>query len=1122
MLMADDTDLLLDLYRANAVAWWIDVLEKRYAAAGEAGFHLSGIGHAASSAVAPCLRPQDWVFCHYRAKALMVARGARPVSFFHGFFAKHASPSGGRLVSVHFRDPALRLFTMTGPVGNGALHAVGVASAVKPEPGNPVVVFGTGDGATQQGEVLEAIGEAVRSNLPVLFLVEDNGYAISTRTAGRTFFSLPGGVDAGEFLGVPIDHCDGRRILSCLQVFDEAASRVRSSRAPAIVVMRTERLESHSNADDQRLYRPMEELERVAGEGEPLRLFREDLVARGISIDRLLRIDKEAEALVTQAAHEALGASGPEPCRSLWLPGDPGFQPAVEHAGNAPLPRRSMLDAIRDVLRFRLETNPDVILFGEDIEDPKGDVFGVTRGLSTDFPDRVENAPLSESTILGVCIGRAMAGKQPVAMLQFADFIPLVFNQLSQELAPYLWRTKGTLAAPVILMAPAGAYRAGLGPYHAQTFDSTLAHIPGLVVAVPSNAEDAAGMLQSAFETRHPVAFLYPKSLLNDPKAASHCEPSTARVPFGKARVLSAGGDLTIVSWGSTMPLCVEAARVLKEAGCGIDLLDLRTLAPWDREAVLASCSRTKRLLVVHEDNLSVGFGAEVLATVAEHAGPDVRMRRVARPDTFLPYNFACQAALLPSVESIVEAAAGMVGLELAELAQTDEDRGPLGVFVLRAFRAGPADSVFRLLELKVAPGDAVAEGDAIGEYETEKSAAELVCPVAGTVEAVFACRGEELEIGAPLLSIRLADPMSRVAAPHPLEPGESHLAVVGLVRPSSSHDAPAVHVVCSHVGVARGSRSVPNADLLCHHDGKTSDDIVRTTGIESRCRAGDGEDAVELAVRAASALFDRCGRELAKDIGLVILSTSSVGEVSPSAACHVAGRLAACGIPLESPAAVDILAACSGFLYGLRMAHDFIQSSPGKLVLLVTAEYLSPLLDEHDFSTHILFGDAATAVLVGAGGSLPAAPFSVAPPIVRAKPDTRRVLTAQPIGTGGHIEMDGQRVFREAVRSMTSVTRDCCREAGVPLDEVAFVVPHQANQRILDAVGAALGVSPERVATNIATTGNTSSSSIPLLLHDLELENRFRAGDNVCLCSFGAGFTYGAAMLRRLPTSAS
>lgn len=1051
---------------------------------GQAWFHLAGSGHAGSAALAPFLSQQDWLFAHYRSKALLVARGAEPEQFFLGFFGKEQSQSAGRLLGEHFSDPERHNFCTAGPVGNSSLHAVGVAAAVRDDNDNPIVVCGMGDGTTQQGEVLEAISEAIRSNLPVLFLVEDNGYAISTRTRGRTFYSLPDG-EATEFLGVNIRRCKGTDIPGCLATFSDVVSQMRAQRGPAIVVMQCERMASHSNADDQCAYRSPQELDATA-HADPLACYEQTLEGMGVARNELLEIRRAAETQATEAAHFALEGADPPPCLAILDPAPP----ALQSHGAPKRERCTLAEAIRGTLERRLAASADTFLHGQDIEDPKGDVFGITRGLSTRFPGRVANAPLSESTIIGMAIGRALTGQRPVAMLQFADFLPLALNQVLLELAMLRWRTNNRITAPVIIMAPCGAYREGLGPYHAQTFDSLLAHTPGLVVAVPSNAEDAAGLLNSAFTSRDPVAFLYPKSLLNEESAARDLDLSVA-VPFGKARTLATGSDLTIVSWGSTIPYCSEAAAQLRTHGFSIDLLDLRTLAPWDKAAVIDSYRRTRRLLVVHEDNLTGGFGAEIVASVTEALGSGLAARRVARPDVHVPYHPACQEALLPSTASILEAASLLLGLEAPRAAAVEEERP--GVIVVRAFRASPSDSSFALLSLRVACGDIVNEGDVLGEYETEKTTADFAAPVTGIVDRICAHAGDRLEIGAPILEIR-------TQATRPV-------SIAARVTPDA--------VACSTICVARGGRLVTNDDIISTHPGKTTGDIERLSGIASRSWVSEDQDSVSLATDAASQLLDLAGADSIARIGMVLVCTASIDDVSPSTACRVVGRLADRGIKLPDAPAFDISAACAGYVYGLALAHDHVTANPDKLVLLITTEMLSPLIDPNDFSTRILFGDAATATMVGTHEAVPQALFTFSRPIIRSRPDRKGVLSAPPLHTGRYLHMEGQRVFREAVRCMSAVSREACHAAGQEVSDVDLLVPHQANLRIVEALTGVLGVPTERVATNIATTGNTSSSSIPLLLNELAAGNNVASGARLCLCAFGAGFTYGAALAR-------
>ena len=925
-------------------------------------------------------------------------------------------------MGVHFHDPVLRLYSSMGPVGNHALHAVGVASAVARRAGAPVVLCGMGDGTAQEGEVL---GGPLRggpfSSPSAVPRWRTTATRSQRRTAGRTFFSLPTG-DAGSFLGVPILRCDGARVAQCLVVFGRAVLRVRAHRGPCIVVMRAQRADSHSNADNQETYRNHDELGALAT-ADPLSDLAEELLVRGVDLGALRQIGHAAETLVRAVAREAHASAEANPSSPS------GFttRPTIHAPPAAPKPAvgktHTMLSAIRGALRHGLASNDRVTLHGQDIEDPKGDVFGLTRGLGSEFGGRVQNSPLSEATIVGTSYGRALAGMRPVAMLQFADFIPLAFNQLTQELPMHAWRAPGAAPAPVVVMAPCGAYREGLGPYHAQTFDSALAHVPGIVLAVPSCAEDAAGLLNAALASEEPTVLLYPKSLLNAPEAASLCEPSAEWVVPGKARTLAPGGDLTLATWGSTVPLCVDAVRQLADDGVGVHLLDLRTLAPWDRDGVCASCAATGRLLVVHEDNLTGGFGAEVVASVAEALDGRVRVRRLARADEPVSYNNALQASILPRTETVVRAALELVGLESEPAASAEKAHGDFSVFTIRAFRASPSDESFTLVRICVQVGERIQDGHILGEYETDKCVAELMSPVAGTIRALHASAGDRMSIGEPIIEIAPERPPSTVGFAAGPAPVSAH----------SGRDArPArLRVICSLPTIALGARRVENSEIAATDPGRTAADIVRGTGIESRRWVGGGEDAVALAARAARQLLQGVAERDRQRIGLVLVATSSVGKAAPSIACRVVGELARAGVPLSDPPAWDLLAACSGFLYGVRVAHDHLHAAPGDLVLLLTAETLSPLLDPADFGTHALFADGASAVLLSA----PGLPFRcgalVNPPGSgdQARPDGR-AFGAVP-GSSSHIQMDGGRVFRAAARTMAAVARGAARMPG-------------------------------------------------------------------------------------------
>jgi 2-oxoisovalerate dehydrogenase E1 component len=1120
-----DDNQLAALYRAMLTAREIDRVEQELTNRGEAFFHVAGAGHEASAALALHLNADDWLHCHYRDKALMIARGITPRSFFDSLFCKRNSHSRGRQMSAHMSDRRLNVLSIVGPVGNSALQAVGVAAAVKEGDTRPIVLCSAGDGTTQEGEFLEACAEAVRCRLPVLFFVEDNRWAISTTTAGKTFYSHPQG-DAREFYGMPIHRIDGRDVLAVHEQIGHIIDRMRREREPALVVFQVERLTNHTNADDQTIYREESDILAASQTGDPIRRFEEHLLAHGFSPDTLANIQQEVTQSV--AAAEAESAAGPEPLPTFTAKQPIPVElthPSREVCGDGNGRQLTMRDAMREVLRHHLQSDPRVTLLGEDIEDPKGDVFGVTKTLSTEFPGRVTNAALSESTIVGVSAGRALAGERPVAFIQFADFLPLAYNQIVSELGSMYWRTDGQWTAPVILMAACGGYRPGLGPFHAQTFESLVAHTPGIDVFMPSTAADAAGLLNAAFQSGRPTLFFYPKSCLNDPQQTTSADVARQFVPIGPARKTRVGRDLTLVGWGNTVRLCERAASELEKAGVEAEVIDLRSLSPWDERTVLSSAEKTAHLIVVHEDNHTCGVGAEVLATVAEKTRVPVAMRRVTRPDTYVPCNFANQIEVLPSFKKVLTTAAELLDLELTWIPPPQSEEG---VAYVEAIGSGPSDETVVIVELLVKQGDTIRRGDVVASLEATKSVFELTSSVAGELEEILVAEGDTVGVGAPLMKVRVEQTEQRVKPITQEQPGTPvlvHKPAAGRLRvPRRDGEPRKFDVGISSFATIEGSRLVTNADLLLPHVGRngtgkhvmrssgkrmTPDDIVRRTGIESRHWVSGGENAVNMAVRACWQVLDQ-ENLLPDDLDLVICSTTSPTSVTPSMACQVLHGLTS-GKTDAMLQAFDINAACSGYLYALQSGYDFLQSMPHGRVLIVTSEVLSPLLDPDDFDTAILFGDASSASILYGEAHFEQAKGRLYRPELSAKGDAGGSLSV-PLLHDGYIQMKGRKVFSEAVRSMiTSLTRVCQRE-GLAVGDLSLVVPHQANQRIIDAIQSRVGVS---VFSNIRQHGNTSSTSIPLCLR--EVFPSVTKGDRLGLCAFGGGFTFGASILEAL-----
>jgi 2-oxoisovalerate dehydrogenase E1 component len=1103
-----DLKQLLALYRAMVTARRIDKLELELNNRGEAFFHVSGAGHEGTAVVAPLLQEDDWLLCHYRDKALMLARGVTPRTFFDGLFCKQASPTRGRQMCAHaFADRELKILSAPTPVGNAALHTVGVATVIKDYRSRPLVLHSIGDGGTQEGEFLESVAEAVRLQMPVLFLVQDNRWAISTTTTGQTFFSRPDG-DADSFYGMPIHRVDGRHVVTAWPQLQQVVATIRETRGPAIVLFDVDRLSSHTNADDETLYRDAEEIRRVAQSGDPIRNLERHLLAAGCSNQVLEDIRRDVEAEV--AAAEAAAYAGPEPTPVMTAKVPIQVElthPSRERHGAAPGPGLTMREAMREVLRNHMREDADIYLLGQDIEDPKGDVFGVTRGLSTEFPGRVRNAPLSESTILGSCIGQALVGRRLVAFLQFSDFLPLAYNQLANELGSIYWRSDGLFQAPVILMVACGGYRPGMGPFHAGTHESTAAHVPGIDVFMPSTAGDAAGLLNAAFQSGRPTVFFYPKTLLNDPEQKTPSDVQRQFTPIGTARKVRSGRDISFVGWGNTVRLCERVAEALDHVGIGSDILDLRSLSPWDERAVLASAEHTARMIVVHEENQTCGMGAEIVATVAERTRVPVALRRVTRPDTFIPCNFANQIEVLPSFKSVLTTAATLLNLELNWI---KDEQPAAGISLIEAVGSGPADETVVVSELFLRPGQTIMRGDVVAALEAAKSVFELTSPVSGTIDEVCVREGDTVPVGTPLARVRTSSagqrqrPMIQEQSGKPvLRRLESHET---LHLPRCDTKRRAFDVGISSIATVSGSRVVSNHELAGRARGMTPDDILRRTGIEQRRWIDKDENAISMAVQACWKVLDQ-ENLIVDDLDLVICSTTSPLSVTPSMACQVLNGLTG-GKSDTMLQAYDINAACSGYLYALQAGYDFLQSRPDGRVLVVTAEVLSPLLDLDDFDTAILFGDATSASILYGEAHFDKSQARLLRPELSAKGEDGSSLSV-PFRHGGFIHMKGGKVFTEAVRRMVASLNRVCEREHLTVKDLDLVVPHQANQRIIDAIAHRIGIN---VYSNIRHHGNTSSSSIPLCLADVL--PTVAAGDRLGLCAFGGGFTFGASIL--------
>lgn len=1104
---------LLKIYSFMIASRESDLIESELVNSGEANFLASSKGHEGSAIVAAFLQDSDWLHCHYRDKALMLARGISNEMFFYSSLAKAESHSSGRQMVSHMSAPELNILSMVGPVGNNALQAAGVAKVIKAQNDNPIVYCSVGDGTSQQGEVLEAIAEAKRSELPVLFFIHNNDLAISTRTQGKTFFSLPNGANPRSFYGTPITYIDGTNPLAHYHELELVFTNLRANRQPQIIVFNVERLDNHSNADDQKLYRNEEELT-TSLNYDPLQLSYDFLLSQGINTSTLDEVKNNTITEVRAALERARSGTNPLTFSAAErdLPEDLKAS-ATEYRGDFNSEERlTMLEAMRRVFNHQLASNPNVCILGEDIEDGKGDVFGVTRGLSTQFPGRVENSALSESTITGLAIGMALAGKQPVAFIQFADFLPCAYNQIFSELATMYWRTNGGWQSPVIVFAACGAYRPGLGPFHSQTNEATFAHIPGLDVYMPSNAADAVGMLNAAFKSQRPSLFLYPKKLLNNGSIedTTSYDVSKQLIPVGKARIAKSGNDITLVGWGNTVALCLQVAESLENVGVTAEVIDLRTIKPYDLATILSSVEKTQNLVVVHEDNLTCGLGGDIMASVAEHAKAFVKMRRIARADTYTPCNFANQLEILPSYEKILTAAAEMLELNLAWENEVEQDPS---IYTIDVIGASPSDETVLINVIHVKIGDEINPGDVLVDIEASKSAGEILAPCKGVIEEICVELEEKAVVGKPLLKIRLPHGVVKVAQIKPRKALLSRMTqTINLNNIPTT--VPTTNAITT-VGIntphfKTGSRIVSNNEILSNFPEFTNEDIIQRTGIKQRCWLAEGENIVDLAVASANeALIAQ--KITLQEIDLIICATCSPEKYqSPALSCLVLNDLNKIYGTRNIPA-YDLNAACSGYIFALQSAQDFLCTRPNARVLLITAESLSRRIKPDDFETAFLFADAASATILCGQQHVNECVAELKQIYLGTDAEDGSILNI-PTQVEAGITMQGKKLFSIAVKTMSMAIHKCCQLADVEVNTINLAVPHQANQRILSAVESRLKLPAGIMFSNIANYGNTSSCTIPIALAQALAENKHQK--NIALCAFGGGFTSGAALL--------
>ena len=695
---------LVDFYKQMYASRRIDDREIMLKRQQKIFFQISAAGHEALQvAAAKALRPgYDWVVPYYRDRALCLALGVTAEEMLLQAVGAEADPaSGGRQMPTHWGSVALNIVSTSSSTATQVLHAVGCAEAGRyyarfPQAaeksavdyrafhdvrfhGDEVVLTTIGEGATSQGEFWEALNSASNLKLPVIFCVEDNGYAISVPVEVNT----PGGNISRLVANFPnfyFAEVDGTDPEASYEAFLGAVEHCRAGKGPAFVHGHCVRVYSHSFSDDDKGYRLGAERDADALR-DPLHKLQMRLLRDGIlSTGELNELEQEIEDHVAAAAIRATAAAFPPVTSIMKHVYSEDFDPTRGELQATPLwvqqgkkaeADRTMADLINACLRDEMRSDPRIVVYGEDVADAsreealtevkgKGGVFKLTAGLQTEFgATRVFNSPLAEANIVGRAVGYAVRGMKPIVEVQFFDYIWPAVHQIRNEMALMRWRSNGTFRSPVVIRVAIGGYLTGGSIYHSQSGESIFTHIPGLRVVFPSNALDANGLLRTAIRCDDPVLFLEHKRLYREPYGRAPYPGPDYMVPFGKAAITRAGTDVTIVTYGALVPRALQAAKKAdREHGIQTEVIDLRTLSPYDWEAIATSVKKTNRVIVAYEDMKSWGYGAEIAARIADELFEDLDapVKRVAAMDTFVAYQPQLEDAILPQPEDLLRA----------------------------------------------------------------------------------------------------------------------------------------------------------------------------------------------------------------------------------------------------------------------------------------------------------------------------------------------------------------------------------------------------------------------------------------------------------------------------------
>ncbi len=723
-----------------------DLREESLNRQGKGHFHVSGRGHEALAAIGAQLRGSDFIVPYYRDRGLCMGRGLTTRYLALEYFAKRDSASRGRMMPSHFCSREHNIVSVPTPTGSQLMPACGIAWGLQLDQKDGVVVTTIGDAASRQGDFYESVSFALEKKLPLLLIVEDNGYGISTPTKGSNPMALE---VINQAQWQVVDGRDPEKVHAAAQ---QAIADLRAGQGPVFFWVKVERLSSHTSSDDHSLYRSKEDLAGLE-QADPIRHLKDRMIKLGELTEKdFATLDHELKEKVRRDYAAAEAAENPR-ADELFVE-TVGPSPDLHEELFKPGKYR-MGDLINRTLRAGLDADPGRIIFGEDVEDPKGGVFRLTQKLTTDFPGQVFNSPLAESTIIGLAGGLALYGRRPVFEIQFIDFIYPGFNQLTANLANLRWRSNGEWKVPAVFYAPYGAYLPGGGLWHSQANESVFAHFPGINIVIPSTPEDAAGLLWTAMHAEDITLVLLPKHML---WAEREVAGPVVSIPLGVARRCLEGDDLTLVAWGNTMEKSLEAIAELK-GEVGVDLIDLRSIVPWDKALIEASVRKTGRLVIVQEDTENCSVGQMIITHIMSQ--PDLWAALKAPPvlvskgNVMIGYNPIYEYAALPDVPRILDAIWRTVSVNVARgesvpvapaaPAPVTAPAAPVAHAPQNTRVAGTSDIIVRVpimgeglrsarvVALNKKPGDTVKHDDVLCEVETDKAVYPIEASFAGT-----------------------------------------------------------------------------------------------------------------------------------------------------------------------------------------------------------------------------------------------------------------------------------------------------------------------------------------------------------------------------------------------------